>query len=290
MRRILIIYNEQSGHGSISAQLGRITDVFAGAGCRVTAQPVRFDANPFEGGGEYDLAVVCGGDGTVNHIVNAMKSSGRDIPLGIIPAGTANDFARALGMSHDAVEAARQIACGRTVPVDCGVVNGHYFINVFSFGLFTTTSQHTPDGLKHRLGKIAYIIEGAKELRQRRAIPLEIRYHDGMQQHECSVDSIITLIFNGETAGGFHLARQASLRDGMFDCAILESRNFIVDAVASALYLATGKPNFAVRQIRASHMEISSPLAPPTDADGQHGADFPLVIDGIKGGISVVCP
>ncbi len=90
-----------------------------------------------------------------------MKAKGLDVRIGVIPMGTANDFAGALGMAHDPLTAARQIAAGRVERVDCGLANGRYFVNVFSFGIFTTTSQHTPDTRKHRVGKMAYLIEGA---------------------------------------------------------------------------------------------------------------------------------
>lgn len=115
--------------------------------------------------------VVAGGDGTVNFILNRMKEKGLDITLGVIPAGTANDFAGALGMAKDPVKAAEQIATGEVIRVDCGRVNDIYFVNIFSFGLFTTTSQRTPDEQKHRWGKLAYIAEGIKELRRMHKIP-----------------------------------------------------------------------------------------------------------------------
>ena len=129
-----------------------------------------------EHGEKYIIAV--GGDGTVNYAVNAMKRKGLDIPVGVIPAGTANDFAGALGMSREPLEAARQIASGSIDRVDAGCVNGLWFVNIFSFGLFTTTSQRTPDARKHKIGKLAYIIEGAKEIRSMHAVPLEIEADD----------------------------------------------------------------------------------------------------------------
>ena len=76
--------------------------------------------------------VVAGGDGTVNYAVNAMKRKGLDIPIGVIPAGTANDFAGAVGMSREPLEAARQIASGAVDRVDVGRVNDLYFVNIFS--------------------------------------------------------------------------------------------------------------------------------------------------------------
>ena len=103
-----------------------------------------------------------------------MKEKHLDLLLGIIPAGTANDFAGALGMEKNPVKAAAQLLGGTEERVDCGRVNDHYFVNIFSFGIFTTTSQRTPDKRKHQIGKLAYLIEGVKEFRSVHGIPLQI--------------------------------------------------------------------------------------------------------------------
>lgn len=288
MKRALILYNVRAGHAKIAKRLDAIEDVFIGGGYAPQPKLVEFGRNPFDGAdaATLDLVVVCGGDGTLNYAVNAMKERGLDIPIGIIPAGTANDFAGAIGMKKDVVRAARQIVGGEVEPIDCGCVNGLYFVNVFSFGLFTTTSQHTPDAIKHAIGKAAYLIEGQKELHRREFIPLHVR-HDG---GELDIRSLITLVFNGETAGRFRLARNASVRDGLFDLLMLDKCGTLAAVWAIVLFLINGKPNFAIRHIRSSHIEMTSPLSPLTDMDGQHGAEFPLVIDCIRGGIRVVCP
>ncbi len=160
MKSAVFLYNTQSGKCKIGHCTDSICTVFRAYGYEITPQPIDFEANPFDGNEQISLMVVAGGDGTVNYVVNSMKSKGLDIPLGVIPAGTANDFAGALGMSHKPLEAARQIASGAIDRVDCGCVNGLYFVNIFSFGIFTTTSQRTLDERKHKIGKLAYIIEG----------------------------------------------------------------------------------------------------------------------------------
>ncbi len=288
MKRALILYNVRAGHAKIGKRLDAVERIFIEGGYAPVPKLIEFGKNPFDGTAaeSFDMVVVCGGDGTLNYVVNAMKERGLDIPIGIIPAGTANDFAGAVGMKKDFVRAARQIVGGVAEPIDCGCVNGLYFVNVFSFGLFTTTSQHTPDAMKHAIGKAAYLIEGQKELHHREFIPLHVRYDGG----EMDVRSLITLVFNGETAGRFRLARKASVRDGLFDLLMLDKCGTLAAAWAMILYLINGKPNFAVRHIRSAHIEMSSPLSPLTDMDGQHGAEFPLIIDCIRGGIRVVCP
>lgn len=273
MKQAALLYNVRSGRGRIAGFAEQIRTIFAEQGFDLELLPIDFAANPFDGREQLDLMVVAGGDGTVNFAVNAMRAKGLDIPLGVIPAGTANDFAGALGMAHDPLEAARQIAGGREEHVDCGCVNGLYFVNIFSFGLFTTTSQRTPDERKHKLGKLAYLIEGSKELWRMHAVPLRITA-DGEQ---FDFRSLMVLIFNGETAGGFRLARESSIRDGRFDCVLLRKRHLLRSMYAMIRYALGGKPK-SVQTLRASRLEITSPVDELTDVDGQPGARFPLQI------------
>ena len=285
MKKAVFLYNTQSGKGRIAASVDAICAVFREHGYDIRPQGIDFAKHPFDGNETIDLMVAAGGDGTVNYVVNSMKRKGLDIPVGVVPAGTANDFAGALGMSRTPLEAARQIAGGTEQRVDCGRVNGLYFVNIFSFGLFTTTSQRTPDERKHKIGKLAYIIEGVKEFASMHAVPLELTA-DG---EKSAVDSLIVLIFNGETAGGFRLARRSSLRDGQFDCIVLEKRDIFTTLWTMLRYLAGGNPK-RIRQLRARTLDIVSPVDEPTDVDGQKGARFPLHVECLAGELRVVCP
>lgn len=285
MKSAVLLYNPQSGKGKIDIQIEELCTVFRAYGYDIRPQEIDFNRNPFEGNESVSLMVVAGGDGTLNFALNAMKRSGLDIPFGVIPAGTANDFAGALGMSRKPLEAARQIAQGVEEQVDCGCVNGIYFVNVFSFGIFTTTSQRTPDERKHLIGKLAYIIEGVKEVSSMHAVPLEIEA-DG---ERFDLRSLMVLIFNGETAGGFPLARRSSIKDGLLDCILLEKRDLLRSTLAMGQYLLGGNPKI-VRHLQARRIEIRSTVNEPTDVDGQRGAEFPLHIECIEGGLRVFCP
>ena len=284
MKSAVFLYNTQSGKCKIGHCTASICTVFRAYGYEIVPQPIDFEANPFDGNEQIDLMVVAGGDGTVNYVVNAMKRKGLDIPVGVVPAGTANDFAGALGMSCEPLEAARQIASGSIDRVDVGCVNGLWFVNIFSFGIFTTTSQRTPDERKHKIGKLAYIIEGVKEFRSMHAVPLEVEA-DG---ERFDLRSLMVLVFNGETAGGFHLARRSSIKDGLFDCILLEKKNFFRSTLAMCRYLAGGSPKI-VRHLRARRIDIRSTVNEPTDVDGQKGAEFPLHIECLAGGLQVMC-
>lgn len=281
------MYNPKAGKGRIRRKMDAVEEVFFTAGYTPVPKMLRFGENPFDGlDGEYELVVICGGDGTINYVINAMKARGLDYLLAIIPAGTANDFAGAVGMHSNPVKAARQIVEGQQDRVDCGRVNGLYFINIFSFGMFTTTSQHTPEHLKQHIGKAAYIIEGSKELHNREYIPLHI-VHDG---GEMDINSVITLIFNGETAGRFPLARNASIRDGLLDFVALRKCGNLEGLLSVTKYLLNGKENDDVIHITSSKFEITSPLSPLTDMDGQPSAEFPLTIECLPANLKIITP
>lgn len=286
MGRTLILYNVKAGHGTAEKKIESLSEVFENAGWDITSKRIVFGDNPLEGENDLERVIVCGGDGTINYILNSMKTLSLDIPIGIIPMGTANDFAGAVGMSKKPIQAATQILNGHIEELDCGRVNDLYFINIFSFGLFTTTSQHTPDALKHKIGKIAYMLEGSKELLHCQTMPLTIRY-DGIEK---DVRGLVVLIFNGETAGRFRLARKASIRDGVLECIVMKKCNPIGGAWAMVNYLIHGRKNFAIDYFRTSSLEIVSSSDIRTDMDGQKGADFPLHIQCIKGGVKVICP
>ena len=144
MKRAILLYNKQAGRGRVEHSLEKIVSIFHDAGYAMQAVPIDFGGNPFKGYEDVDLAVVAGGDGTLNYVVNSMMRNGLSLKLGILPAGTANDFAGALGMSNNILKAARQIAYGTPEPIDCGKVEqmGHgddsaiYFVNIFQFFFF----------------------------------------------------------------------------------------------------------------------------------------------------------
>ena len=229
--------------------------------------------------------MVAGGDGTVNFAVNRMRERNLTLELGIIPAGTANDFAGIIGMDRDPLEAARQIVGGEIEHLDCGVVNGLHFVNIFSFGIFTTTSQHTPDKQKHRFGKLAYLAEGTKELYRMHAIPLHVR----TEREEFDTEVLMCLVFNGETAGRVPLASKSSLRDGVFDCLFLRRRNLVLSIFDMVLYIL-GITTPAIRFLRTSTLTLATCLDEDTDVDGQRGGEFPMRVVCLRGELNVVCP
>ena len=283
MSRIALLYNRKSGRQSPHAHLAEAIALFEASGADVITKSIDFESDPFEGLGRFELLVVAGGDGTIGFVVDRMLHCGIDTPLGIIPLGTANDFARMLGFSLNPLKAARQILNGKVRNIDCGRVNGRHFANVFSFGLFTTTSQHTADAPKRIWGRLAYLIEGLRELRTFRAIPLTVR----SEEVEFSAEVVIALVFNGRTAGHLPLARKSRPDDGMLDALFVTKRPLPLLLFDALRHICGGKPA-SFRSLRSQHIQLTSSLTDiTTDMDGQSGPEFPLDITCLKGRLKI---
>ena len=113
----------------------------------------------------FDLVVCRGGDGTLNETINGVLQSGADVPIGYIPGGTTNDFAKSNGIPLGQDAAVRLILDGRPAWQDVGLFGeSRYFCYTASFGLFTRSSYATDQRIKNRFGYGAYLAAGAKEL------------------------------------------------------------------------------------------------------------------------------
>ena len=118
MQKALFLYNPAAGRGRIARNVGGIVDIFSENGWELTPEKIDFGRNPFDAHPDIRMVVAAGGDGTVNYVVNRMRERGLSLELGIIPAGTANDFAGIVGMAKDPLEAARQIVTGEVQALD----------------------------------------------------------------------------------------------------------------------------------------------------------------------------
>lgn len=280
--KAILLYNPRSGKGRIERHLDAIVEIFRQSEIEIRPKLLDFDKDPFEGDEDVELVVICGGDGSINYVVNTMLRRGISPTLGVIPAGTANDFALALGMSRRHLRAARQIAQGSVRSVDCGIVNGNAFVNVLSFGVLTTTSQQATDREKHLVGKLAYIRIGTRDLLTMHSIPLVARING----EEFSTEAAMFLAFNGRSAGQFQLAPEAKVDDGLLDVLILRYDNMAKTYWSMMQYLVGGHPE-AVHYIRTDKIELLCPQSERTDIDGQPGPDFPLSIECLPGALKI---
>ena len=167
-KRLLLILNPISGKMVGKRHLADVLAQFCDAGYLPTVMVTnrRGDAChvAFDHGGDVDLVVCLGGDGTFNEVVTGLLNAGHTTPLGYIPCGSTNDFATGIGLKKSIPEATTAILEGTPHTYDVGVFGDRYFSYVASFGIFTRTSYATPQNVKNALGHLAYLLEGVKEL------------------------------------------------------------------------------------------------------------------------------
>ncbi|MDD3186648.1 MAG: diacylglycerol kinase family lipid kinase [Anaerostipes sp.] len=176
--------------------------------------------------GEYDYVVAVGGDGTLNEVSNGLVTSKSHTPLAIISAGTVNDFATYMKLPQDAAGFCEMIKDFSTKLVDIGRVNNEYFINVLAGGLLTDIAYKVPKDKKAVLGKMAYYLEGAKELPKQFAKHMVLNY-DAKEFSE-TTETMVFLVANSKSVGGFgDAAPLASVSDGYLDVMILKKIDFL---------------------------------------------------------------
>ena len=124
--------------------------------------------------------IAAGGDGTLNEVMRGVLDSGCDVPVGIIPAGSTNDFGYSLGINGGMLKAAETaldaILMDENFKCDVAQFNGRYITYTAAFGLFSDVSYATPQKLKNTFGHAAYIMYGAKNILKNRKIPVSISY------------------------------------------------------------------------------------------------------------------
>lgn len=173
------------------------------------------------GTGRIDRIVAGGGDGTVNEVFSTALQTGLPdgCSLGIMPLGTANDFARTLGLLPDDMGAALAlIASAPPSRIDVGVVDGRPFINMLSGGFGSRVTAETDPVLKQRLGGLAYIFTGARRFHEMTAS----RGRFVAPDFSWEGPFVAMAIGNGRQAGGgLPLCPDALLDDGLLDLMIL---------------------------------------------------------------------
>jgi diacylglycerol kinase (ATP) len=172
----------------------------------------------------FDRLYVAGGDGTLNEALNGVGSvpGGLSrITFGVIPLGTGNDFAAALGLQPDLKSALDLLAFGATAAVDVGVMNERLFVNASAGGFVAEVSDSVDSGLKTIAGKLAYLVGGAQALFEHEPIRASL-HGPGVEgrQHLLEFFSVSNAPLIG---GGQRVAPHALFDDAQLDVCLVES-------------------------------------------------------------------
>lgn len=286
--RALLLHNAKARQGDSALQ--PVRDRLAAGGLAVTVEPfenlpeIARDVARLHR--EADLVIVCGGDGSISSAAPAVIESG--LPLGIIPAGTANDLARTLAIPLDFAAAADVIVEGHRRQIDVGLVNGHAFFNVASIGLSSELAQKLDPEIKKKFGRLGYAVAALRILAGAKRFRAKIT-EKGRSIH---VGTYQIAIGNGRLYGGGNVVEEkATIDDGNLDLYSLEMRNLwklvlMLHAFRSGTHGAWEE----VRTAKCVEFDIETRRPMPINTDGEIVTATPAHFQVLPRAISVLAP
>ena len=286
--RARIIYNPTSGRETFTRHLPDILKVYENAGYDTstfctTASPLSAQKEAERCTKDhFDLIVAVGGDGTINEVINGMAPFEHRPKLAIIPAGTTNDFARALKIPrHDFVEAAMLIYKNQSVFMDIGEIKtdntSRYFANIGAAGSLTELTYDVPANMKAVFGSLAYFVRGAELLPRIGKVPLKVTYDQGVYEGAASL--VFVALTN--SVGGFDkLAPDKVLGAGKFTLIIVKTTNLAEILRLITLLINDGKhvkhPKVIYTKTSQVKAETLNEQELMINIDGEYGGDAPV--------------
>lgn len=250
MKKLLLIINPNSGKGISDKIINKAIQNFEKTGYKINKVYTEKDESTYETIKEQasntDLIVCCGGDGTLNEIVNAIMKLNIKVKLEFIPLGTMNDYAKTLKISKKLLSSSDK----KVIPVDIGKFNEKYFNYVAAFGAFTQVSYKTPQFLKKIFGKFAYFIIAIKYLFKIKSYEINLT----LENETIEGKYIYCSISNSESVAGFKWFKNEkfSLADGKFELLLIRKPNNPIQFFKTLILLIAKKykePYFIYKQI-----------------------------------------
>lgn len=291
MERALLIYNPTSGKEKTTSKVNLAAFLLSGAGMELdvyaTRGPGDAEIAAARASGSYDIIIAAGGDGTLNEIVNGMGTKSKT-KLGIIPSGTSNDFARALGIPTGVRAACQIILSGKVKQVDLGNLNGRLFINIAGGGNLTNISYEVPSKLKTYLGQMAYYAKSLEEIPRLRPVKMCLKTPEAVLED----DFMLFLTANSKAVGGFpQLAPKASISDGLLDLIAVKAIN-IAEFIQLAARTLNGEHlnHPKIIYLQTPFVEVTSDEDISLNVDGEYAGKLPCTISVHSQPLSILTP
>jgi diacylglycerol kinase (ATP) len=297
MKKVKIICNPSSGRQNAQKKIDRLCSKLIDEGYIVGKfnTKAKNDAmhetikTCFE---DWDFIIASGGDGTINEIAKGIVKGKRKIPVAILSSGTVNDFANYMKAPRNIDEFVDMIKKGNTMDVDLGKVNNEYFINVAASGLLTDIGYKVPAEIKAIFGKMAYYIEGLKEIPRSRFRPVQLKFKS--QEFSGVEQVLLYLISNTASIGGFKkIAPGADVRDGYLDVVIIK-KSEVQDLAQIFINIFRGEhinhPNVIYFKTKKITVESEEQEDITIDIDGEYGGVLPATYEVIPSAFRVVIP
>ena len=299
MKKLLFVYNPRAGKEMLKPRLSDVLDIFVKAGYEVTVHPTQayrdayYQIKEYEVG-KYDLIACSGGDGTIDEVATGMmkrREMGKDVvPVGYIPAGTTNDFAKSLHIPRKPLAAADNAVKGVPFPCDIGKFNDSVFVYIAAFGIFTDVSYETDQAVKNVLGHMAYILEGAKRIFNIPSYKIKVE-HDGEVIED---EFIFGMVTNSRSVGGFSnmVGKNIVFDDGLFEVTLIKTpKNPIALQEIIAALLIEQVDTKHMYTFKTKKIAFDSVEEIPWTLDGEFGGEQDYVeIENVQKAMEIMVP
>jgi lipid kinase YegS len=263
-----------------------------GAGHRIKVRMTKKegDARRFAAeAGDADLLIAAGGDGTLNEVVHGLMdlSKAARPALGIVPLGTANDFANGCGIPPDSEKALALCLEGHAVPIDVGKANEHWFLNAASVGFGAAVTATTPPELKRLLGPAAYTVMGA-------ILAMNVHHYRGsltLPDREITGSGPVAIVGNGrQTGGGVQVTPRARIDDGLLDVLVVRQIPAIALLTAARELQELSPDGEYISYWQTPWAEVYPEEAIPVNLDGEPVRFSNVRYEAVPGAIRLVVP
>jgi YegS/Rv2252/BmrU family lipid kinase len=231
------------------------------------------------------MIIVGGGDGSLSKSIDDFL--GHDTVFALLPLGTANSFAKTLGIGTDLEAAVETIATGRKLRIDLGAIDGDYFANAAAMGLSPLIAETVPHRLKRTLGMFGYMIWAIKVAFKFRAFRLVV--DDGTKEHR--IWATEARIANGTHHGGVELVESADLQSGEIVVQAVTGRSLTHLAWSwfATLFKLRNRAQ-TVREFRGRKLRISTRPSQKISIDGELSARTPVTVTVARAAVWVAAP
>lgn len=281
MTRVMLIVNPSSGNEAgeeyaayVREKLQQKYDEVETVWTEKRWDATRFAARASEE--RYEAVFALGGDGTVSECINGIAEKEYRPVFGFIPLGTVNDLGRVLGISMNPEKAIEDIPKLTTRLIDVGKVNEHYFADVLAIGSIPEAVHDVSVEQKTRLGTMAYIIEGARALKDNETLHFQLSLDD----ETAKFDSFLVLVALSNSIGGIQtMIPQAAVDDGYLHALALKGGK-VIDKLNIVPKIFSGKvtedETVYYQPFKQGTIEIKEDKKVTVNVDGDEGDALPL--------------
>ncbi|HCY7564410.1 TPA: diacylglycerol kinase family lipid kinase [Staphylococcus aureus] len=292
----VLFYHEHSGLKNINQGIGEVTTALSSICKHLSIQLSENEGDIIKYCQEIktknyakdvDILFILGGDGTVNELINGVMSHDLQLPIGILPGGTFNDFTKTLNIAPNHKQASEQMISAQVGTYDVIKINNQYALNFVGLGLIVQNAENVQDGSKDIFGKLSYIGSTVKTLLN----PTQFNYQLSIDDKTYSGETTMILSANGPFIGGSHIPlTDLSPQDGELNTFIFNEQSF---SILNDIFKKRDSMNWneitqGIEHIPGKKISLTTDPAMKVDIDGEISLETPIDIEVIPNAIQLL--